>query len=68
MFDPLLFPTILSITVQGIIGIISQIQHSRCTEIRVCGMECKREVPKEQPPVPTQNAEALETVESRPVQ
>ena len=48
MIDPLLMPTILSITIQGIIGIISQIQHSRCSEIRACGIECKREGPKEQ--------------------
>tara|TARA_R110000823_G_scaffold22860_1_gene68589 strand:- start:340 stop:528 length:189 start_codon:yes stop_codon:yes gene_type:complete len=52
MIDPLLMPTILSITIQGIIGIISQIQHSRCSEIRACGIDCKREVPKEQPSVP----------------
>ena len=65
--DYLLLPTILSITIQGVIGIISQIQHSRCTEIRGCCFECKREVPKEQPPVPTQNAEALEIDESRPL-
>jgi len=45
-------PTILSITIQGIIGIISQIQHSRCSEIRACGIDCKREVPKEQQSVP----------------
>tara|TARA_R110001599_G_scaffold158753_1_gene345550 strand:+ start:679 stop:873 length:195 start_codon:yes stop_codon:yes gene_type:complete len=61
MIDPLLFPTILSITIQGLIGIISQIQHSRCSEIRVCGMNCKREVPKEQPPVPK-----MEEVEALP--
>ena len=61
MIDPLLMPTILSITIQGVIGIISQIQHSRCSEIRACGIECKREVPKEQPPVPQ-----MEQVEARP--
>tara|TARA_R110001583_G_scaffold43566_2_gene138665 strand:+ start:121 stop:324 length:204 start_codon:yes stop_codon:yes gene_type:complete len=60
MIDPLLFPTILSITIQGLIGIISQIQHSRCSEIRVCGMECKREVPKEQPPVPEMTIPEIE--------
>ena len=48
MIDPLLLPTILSISIQGIIGIISQIQHSRCSEIRAGCIECKREVPKEQ--------------------
>tara|TARA_R110002012_G_scaffold319772_1_gene541300 strand:- start:1560 stop:1763 length:204 start_codon:yes stop_codon:yes gene_type:complete len=63
MIDPLLFPTILSITIQGLIGIISQIQHSRCSEIRVCGMECKREVPKEQPPVPEMTIPEIEARE-----
>ena len=63
MFDPLLFPTILSITIQGIIGIISQIQHSRCTEIRACGIDCKRQVPQEQPAVPE-----MEQVNSRIVE
>ena len=48
MLDPLLYPTVLSIMIQGVIGIISQIQHSRCSEIRGCCIECKREVPKEE--------------------
>lgn len=65
MIDPLLMPTILSISIQGIIGIISQIQHSRCTEIRGCGFDCKREIPKENPnPV---ELEELEEVNARPV-
>ena len=60
--DYLLFPTILSISIQGLIGIISQIQHSRCSEIRGCCFECKREVPKEQldKPVELQQVEARE--------
>jgi hypothetical protein len=61
MFDPLLFPTILSIGLNCIIGIISQIQHSRCSEIRGCGFDCKREVPKEQPNNPVQ----LQEIEAR---
>ena len=64
MIDPLLMPTILSITIQGIIGIISQIQHSRCSEIRGCCFECKREVPKEQLDKPVE----LEEIEARRVE
>lgn len=61
VIDPLLMPTILSITIQGIIGIISQIQHSRCSEIRAGCIECKREVPKENPkPVELQEIQARE--------
>ena len=65
--DYLLFPTILSISIQGLIGIISQIQHSRCSEIRGCCFECKREVPREpldkpdrQSPVELQEIQARE--------
>jgi hypothetical protein len=48
MLDPMLFPALLSLSFGGIIGIISQIQHSRCEEIRCCGCYCKRKVPTEQ--------------------
>jgi hypothetical protein len=60
--DYLLFPTILSISIQGLIGIISQIQHSRCSEIRGCCFECKREVPRESldKPVELQEIQARE--------
>tara|TARA_R110002020_G_scaffold355644_1_gene568329 strand:- start:625 stop:813 length:189 start_codon:yes stop_codon:yes gene_type:complete len=61
--DPLLYPTVLSIMIQGVIGIISQIQHSRCSEIRGCCIECKREVPKEQVDKPIQ----LEEIKAREV-
>ena len=47
-FDPVLVPAIMSLFFQGLIGVISQIQHSRCTEIRGCGFNCKRRVPEEQ--------------------
>ena len=60
MIDPLLMPTILTTTSQGITGSISQTQHSRCSEISACGIECKREVPKEQPSVP--EVEAREVI------
>ena len=60
MIDPLLFPTILSLSIQGVIGIISQIQHSRCSEIRAGCISCKRKVQAEQPR-PTQ----MEEVEAR---
>lgn len=48
MIDAMLFPAILSLTIQGIIGIISQVQHSRCSEINCWGCNCKRSVPSEQ--------------------
>jgi len=59
--DYLLLPTLLSLSVQGVIGIISQIQHSRCTEIRGCCFECKRQLPKE-------DEKSIEEVEARQVQ
>ena len=59
--DYMLYPALLSLSIQDIIGIISQIQHSRCTEIRGCCFECKREVPK-------QNEEPVEEIEARPIQ
>ena len=43
----MLFPAIMSLTFGGIIGIISQIQHSRCSEIRCFGIYCKRNVPND---------------------
>tara|TARA_R110000824_G_scaffold160368_2_gene335096 strand:- start:886 stop:1038 length:153 start_codon:yes stop_codon:yes gene_type:complete len=49
--------------IQGVIGIISQIQHSRCSEIRGCCIECKREVPKEEVSKTIQ----LEEIQSREV-
>ena len=64
--DYLLIPTILSISIQGLIGIISQIQHSRCTEIRGCCFQCKREVPKEQLDKPVELQE-LEEIQAREV-
>ncbi len=42
--DPLILPTILSLSFGGVIGIISQIQHSRCTEINCWGCMCKRKI------------------------
>ena len=47
----MLVPTLLSITFGGIIGIISQVQHSRCEEINCLGCNCKRKVPDEQKPI-----------------
>jgi hypothetical protein len=48
MIDPMVYPALLSLTFGGIIGIISQIQHSKCTEINCCGCYCKRKVPTEE--------------------
>ena len=47
--DPVLIPAIISLGFSGIIGIISQIQHSRCSSIKCWGCECIRNVPKEEP-------------------
>ena len=49
MPDPVLIPAILSLSFSGVIGIISQIQHSRCSEINCLGCSCKRRVPQEEP-------------------
>jgi hypothetical protein len=48
MIDPMLVPTLLSITFGGIVSMISQVQHSRCEEINCLGCNCKRKVPEEQ--------------------
>jgi len=50
MIDPVLIPAIMSLSFGGIIGIISQIQHSRCSSIRCWGCECVRRVPEEHEP------------------
>lgn len=55
MIDPVLIPAIMSLSFGGIIGIISQIQHSRCSSIRCWGCECIRRVPEEQEPEPITN-------------
>jgi len=47
MIDVMLWPALLSLSFGGVIGIISQIQHSRCSEIRCCGIYCKRNVPND---------------------
>tara|TARA_Y100001937_G_scaffold128756_1_gene207667 strand:+ start:4621 stop:4881 length:261 start_codon:yes stop_codon:yes gene_type:complete len=47
MVEPVLIPAIMSLAFQGIIGIISQIQHSRCLSIKCLGCECIRKVPTE---------------------
>ena len=48
MLDPLILPMILTISISGIVSIISQIQHSRCSEIRSPCCSCIRKVPDEQ--------------------
>ena len=53
--DPLIFPTVLSLSFGGIIGIISQIQHSRCTEINCWGCFCKRKIHEEDEENPMMN-------------
>ena len=65
--DPLLIPTVMSIAIQGLIGVISQIQHSRCSQISVGlgGCACVRKVPDEQEQVnmPNQNTTEVEARE-----
>ena len=62
MVDPVLIPAVLSLSFQGIIGVISQIQHSRCTSIRGCGFDCTRKIiEEEEKPTP-----AIEYVEPNP--
>ena len=51
MIDPMLVPTLLSITFGGIVSMISQIQHSRCEEINCLGCNCKRKVHEDQKPI-----------------
>ena len=48
MLDPLILPMVLTICISGIVSIISQIQHSRCSEIRSPCCTCIRKVPDEQ--------------------
>lgn len=55
MIDPVLIPAIMSLSFGGIIGIISQIQHSRCSSIKCWGCECIRRVPEEQEQEPITN-------------
>jgi hypothetical protein len=43
--DPVLIPAIISLAFSGVIGIISQLQHSSCVSIRGWGCECIRKVP-----------------------
>ena len=62
MIDPVLIPAIMALSFSGIIGIISQIQHSRCSQIRCFGIECIREVPKEE-----NSQEELDEILARPV-
>tara|TARA_Y100000004_G_C8894314_1_gene403448 strand:- start:525 stop:713 length:189 start_codon:yes stop_codon:yes gene_type:complete len=57
--DPLVWPTILSLSFGGIIGIISQIQHSRCTEINCWGCMCKRKLQEEEDTKPIINLQEI---------
>lgn len=70
MNDPVLIPAILSLVFSGIIGIISQIQHSRCSEINCLGCSCIRKVPDEDEGQKNQEREHLELdqVDSRIVE
>ena len=65
MIDPVLIPAVMSLSFQGIIGILSQIQHSKCSEVRGCGCECIREIPKEEPK--EEQLKELDEITARPV-
>jgi len=67
MPDPVLIPAILSLSFSGVIGIISQIQHSRCTEINCLGCSCIRRVPPE-PDEHQQETNRTEIVSPRRIQ
>lgn len=67
MPDPVLIPAILSLSFSGVIGIISQIQHSRCTEINCLGCSCIRRVPPE-PEEHHQETNITEIVSPRRIQ
>ena len=43
-----MIPMILTISISGLISILSQIQHSRCSEIRSPCCSCIRKVPDDQ--------------------
>lgn len=48
MVDPLIIPMILTISISGIVSIISTIQHSRCTTISTPCCSCVRKINDEQ--------------------
>ena len=48
MVDPMLIPMILTICISGLISILSQIQHSRCSRIESPCCTCIRKVSDEQ--------------------
>ena len=48
MVEPLIIPMILTISISGIVSIISTIQHSRCTTISTPCCSCVRKINDEQ--------------------
>ena len=48
MVDPLIIPMILTISISGIVSIISTVQHSRCTTISTPCCSCIRKINDEQ--------------------
>lgn len=57
MVDLSLVAVLITTSASALIGVISQIQHSRCTQINLCGLfSCTRSVPDvEEPPVELDN-------------
>lgn len=54
MVDLSLVAVLITTSASALIGVISQIQHSRCTQLSLCGgfFNCVRKVPDvEEPPI-----------------
>ena len=51
MVDPMLIPMILTISISGVVSIISTIQHSRCTTIKTPCCSCVRKINDDQEPI-----------------
>ena len=62
--DPVLIPAIISLAFSGVIGIISQLQHSSCVSIRGWGCECIRKVPDPE----GETTEMIGENETRPIE
>lgn len=50
--EPSSIAVLISTAGATFVAILSQIQHSRCTSIKACCVDCTRDVPPDQDPVP----------------
>ncbi len=60
MVDALIIPMILTISISGIVSIISTVQHSRCVRIQSPCISCERKINDEQEGVIPFEAPAVE--------